>query len=103
MGVPIKQIIMYTILITTYKAYHSNAPNYICDFIARRKYKQELKSNDQMNIVVPLVKRNHFGKRSFSYAAPREWNKLDLGIRKSTSSESFMTTITTCLFVAACK
>ena len=35
----IKQRIVYTILITTYKAYHSIAPKYICDLITRRGYK----------------------------------------------------------------
>ena len=80
---PIKQRIVYTILITTYKAYHSIAPKYICDLITRREYKRELRTNDQMNLVVPFVKRKHFGERSFSYAAPREWNKLELSIRKS--------------------
>ena len=80
---------MYKILITTYKAYHSIAPKYICDLITRREYKRELRTNDQMNLVVPFVKRKHFGERSFSYAAPREWNKLELSIRKSESLESF--------------
>ena len=80
---PMKQRIVYTILITTYKAYHSIAPKYICDLITRREYKRELRTNDQMNLVVPFVKRKHFGERSFSYAAPREWNKLELSIRKS--------------------
>ena len=73
----IKQIIVYKILITTYKACHSIAPNYICDLITRTEYKQELRTNDQINLVVPLVKRKHFGERSFSYAAPRDgtsWN-----------------------------
>ena len=86
---PIKQRIVYKILITTYKAYHSIAPKYICDLITRREYKRELRTNDQMNIVVPFVKRKHFGEHSFSYAAPREWNKLELSIRKSESLESF--------------
>ena len=53
------------------------------DLITRREYKRELRTNDQMNLVVPFVKRKHFGERSFSYAAPREWNKLELSIRKS--------------------
>ena len=61
----------------------------ICDLITRREYKRELRTNDQMNLVVPFVKRKHFGERSFSYAAPREWNKLELSIRKSESLESF--------------
>ena len=42
-----------------------------------------------MNLVVPFVKRKHFGERSFSYAAPREWNNLELSIGKSESLESF--------------
>ena len=94
---------MYKILITTYKAYHSIAPKYICDLITRREYKRELRTNDQMNLVVPFVKRKHFGERSFSYAAPREWNKLELSIRKSESLESFKKKIKTYLFEAAYK
>ena len=88
---------MYTILITTYKAYHSIAPMYICDYITRREYKRELRTNDQMNLVVPLVKAKHFGERSF------EWNKLELSIRKSESLESFKKNIKTCLFEAVYK
>ena len=86
---------MYKILIITYKAYHSIAPKYICDLFTRREYKRELRTNDQMNLVIPLVKRKHFGERSFSYAAPRELNKLELSIRKSGSVESLK--IKTCL------
>ena len=56
-----------------------------------------------MNLVVPFVKRKHFGERSFSYAAPREWNKLELSIRKSESLESFKKKIKTYLFEAAYK
>ena len=80
---PIIQRIVYNNLITTYKAYHSIAPRYICDLITRREYKRELRTNDQINLVVPLVKLKHFGERSFGYAAPREWNKSEvLGIMK---------------------
>ena len=57
----IKQIIVYTISITTYIAYHTIAPKYICDLITRREYKPELRTNDQMNLVVPLVKRTLWG------------------------------------------
>ena len=62
---PIKQRIVYKILITTYKAYHSIAPKCICDLITRREYKREFRTNDQMNLVVLLVKRKHFGEQLF--------------------------------------
>ena len=51
-------------------------PKYICDLITRRQYKQELRTNDQMNLVVPLAKR-------FFAMLPRECSKLELSIRKS--------------------
>ena len=86
---PINQRIVYKILIKTYKTYHSIIPKYICDLITRREYKRELRNNDQMKLVVPLVKRKHFGERSFSYAAAREYKKLELSIRKSQSLKSF--------------
>ena len=88
----IKQRIVYKILITTYNAYHSIAPKYICDLITHREYKRQLRTKDQMNLVVPLVKRKHFGDCSFSYASPREWNKLELSNQKSESLESFKKT-----------
>ena len=28
-----------------------------------------------------MIKLNHYGDRSFSYAVPVEWNKLDVAIR----------------------
>ena len=31
-------------------------------------------------LVVPMIKMKHYGERSFSYAAPVEWNKLDVEI-----------------------
>ena len=74
---PIKQRIMNKTLITPYKVYHSIVPKYICDLITRREYKQELRTNDQMNLFVPFVNRKHVGERSFSYAAPvnrTSWN-----------------------------
>ena len=99
----IKQIIVYKILITTYKAYHSIAPTYICDLITRMEYKRELRTNDQMNLVVPLVKRKHFGERTFSYAVPREWNKLELRIRTSEVWNILRKKLKTYLFEAAYK
>ena len=91
---PIKQRIVFKIRITTNKAYHSIAPKYMCDLITRRQYNRELRPNDQMNLVVPLVKRKYLWKRSFSHATqpppPCECNKLDLSIRKSERLESLM-------------
>ena len=47
---PIKQRIVYTIPIATYKAYHSIAPKYMCDLFTRREHMRELGTNDQRNL-----------------------------------------------------
>ena len=36
-----------------------------------------------------MIKLKHYGERSFSYAAPVEWNKLDVEIRSLTNIETF--------------
>ena len=36
-----------------------------------------------------MIKLKHYGERSFSYAAPVEWNKLDVEIRSLTNLETF--------------
>ena len=45
-----------------------------------------------------MIKLKHYGKRSFSYAAPVEWNKLDVEIRPLTNLETFMKNVKTYLF-----
>ena len=36
-----------------------------------------------------MIKLKHYGERSFSYAAPVEWNKLDVEIRSLANLKSF--------------
>ena len=36
-----------------------------------------------------MIKLKHYGERSFSYAAPDEWNKLDVEIRSLSNLETF--------------
>ena len=39
-----------------------------------------VRSNNSFALVVQMIKLKHYGERSFSYAAPVEWNKLDVDI-----------------------
>ena len=59
----------------------------ICDLITRREYKGELRTNDQMNLVVSWYNAL-FGERTLALLPPREGNKLELSIRKSESFET---------------
>ena len=44
------------------------------------------------------VKLKHYGGQSFSYAAPVEWNELDVEIRSLSNLESFKKKVKTYLF-----
>ena len=45
-----------------------------------------------------MIKLKHYGERSFSYAAPVEWNKLDVEIRSLSNLETFKKKVKTYLF-----
>ena len=57
---------------------NKTAPQFICDLIIARTYNRAVRSNNSFALVVPMIKLKHYGERSFSYAAPVEWNKLDV-------------------------
>ena len=82
----------------TFKAYHKTAPQYICDLIIARTYNRVVRSNNSFALVVPMIKLKHYGEQSFSYAAPVEWNKLDVEIRSLSNLETFKKKVKTYLF-----
>ena len=45
-----------------------------------------------------MIKLKHYGERSFSYAAPVEWNKLDVEIRSLSNIETFKKKMKTYIF-----
>ena len=49
-------------------------------------------------LVVPMIKLKHYGERSFCYAAPVEWNKLDVEIRSLANLDTFKKTVKTYIF-----
>ena len=53
------------------------------------RYNRAVRSNNSFALVVPMIKLKHYGERSFSYAAPVEWNKLDIEIRSLSNLETF--------------
>ena len=66
------------ILIFVFRAIHGLAPSYLSDLISIRKLSSyNLRSNNELLLVPPPVSfRPTLGCRTFSYAAPVEWNSL---------------------------
>ena len=100
----IQQRIVYKILILTYKAFvdHS-APVYLSELLNKKCISANTRSaNDDFLLVIPPISRicsNTFVERSFHFASPTEWNKLDARIRCISNLNCFKREIKTILFL----
>ena len=93
------------ILILTYKSFVDlSAPLYLRELVKKKNKSANTRlANDSLLLVVPPISKgssNTFFERSFIYAAPTEWNKLDGRIRKITNFDSFKREIKTTLFLS---
>ena len=95
---PVKQRIIFKILLLTYRALHGNAPAYLSELLTPYTQERALRSSTQSLLAVPKTRLKSYGDRSFASAAPREWNSLPVDIRQSPSLQSFKTSLKTYLF-----
>ena len=98
---PIRECILFKILLITYKAVHGHAPNYIKELIKFKKpEKYNLRSNSD-NLLLEIEKMKTYttlGDRAFQVAAPKLWNNLPFNIRSSLLLPSFKKALKTYLF-----
>ena len=92
----VEQRIIYKILILT--------PLYLRELVKKKNKSANIRlADDSLLLVVPPISKsnsNTFFERSFIYATPTEWNKLDGRIRKNTNFDSFKPEIKTTLFLS---
>ena len=86
---PVKEGIIFKILLFTYKARKALAPRYISDFLVQYKPPRALRSSDKKLLQVPHFKLRTYWGRSFSYIAPYLWNQLPNVIRQASSITTF--------------
>ena len=102
---PVRQRIVFKILLIVFKALNGQAPSYILELLTLKSnsHSHNLRSsNDTLLLKMPTCKTKvTLGDRAFSCAAPKIWNNLPLSIRKSQSVTSFKTKLKTRLFVQA--
>jgi hypothetical protein len=86
--------------LTAFKAIHSLSPTYISDLIkVKEQSRYNLRSNKELLLAAPSLRLHPtLGDRSFSSAAPREWNALPAYIRNITQYDSFKKHLKTFLF-----
>ena len=98
---PIRQRIVFKIVVLTFKCLHGTAPKYLYDMLHTYTAGRSLRSsNDEFILVIPRV-RTKFGERAFSYNAPKLWNSLPYELRSCKSLNTFKVRLKTHLFKIA--
>ena len=95
---PIRERIMFKILLITYKAIHGSAPAYISDLISISKNARLRSSSMLLLKHGPRVNTISYGDRAFAVAAPKLWNNIPFHIRSSPSINVFKNKLKTHLF-----
>ena len=98
---PIRQRIIFKLLLITFKTINGNSPKYLQHLISLYQPTRTLRSADQFLLTVPPTRLKSCGERSFPYAAAMAWNTLPLSIRTSPSVQTFKSSLKTHLFKQA--
>ena len=77
----VEERIVFKILVTAFKCFHHTAPECLIDLLTVRSVNSFLFTLKYLD--------SDFGRRSFSYAAPRYWNALPIEIRSAPTLDTF--------------
>jgi exonuclease III len=97
---PVKQRIMFKVLIFIFRCIHSTAPSYLSKLIVIAQPKYETRSADHITLEYKTP-RNNYSERSFSTYGPMLFNALPSNIREITDFDYFKSAVKTYLFKAA--
>jgi hypothetical protein len=95
---PIRERIMFKMLLITYKAIHGSAPVYISDLISISNNSRLRSSSMLLLKHGPRAHTVSYGDRAFAVAAPKLWNNIPFHIRSSPSINVFKSKLKAHLF-----
>lgn len=95
---PVKQRIIFKILLITFKAVHNMVPSYISDLLHLNIPTRSLRSSHTCQLSVPPARLVTMGGRAFSRSAPHLWNSLPPDLRTLDSFNVFKSKLKTLLF-----
>ena len=98
---PVRQRISYKVLLITYKILNDLAPSYLSDSITSYKPSRTLRSENEKQLVKPMIKTQAYGGRTFTFAAANLWNKLPNYVKSAKSYAEFKKGLKTTLFKEA--
>ena len=100
--VPVKQRILFKVLLLTYRAYNSIALRYLCDLVSPKEpTRWSLRRDDKLKLSKNVIRLKSYGGRCFEFSGAEQWNKLDIRVRKVKSLSSFKRSLKTTLFEQA--
>uniref|UniRef100_A0A803J7R5 Reverse transcriptase domain-containing protein n=1 Tax=Xenopus tropicalis TaxID=8364 RepID=A0A803J7R5_XENTR len=88
---PVKQRIVYKLLLLTFKALHSSAPHYISSLVPPYVPGRLLRSSQSNRLVAPPTTTAVSRLKPFCLAAPYIWNSLPDFLRRESSPSLFKT------------
>ena len=94
---PVKDRIIFKILLLTFHCVHGSAPLYNVSLIQNYTPVRSLRSSTSGSLVIPRVSRI-WGERSFAHACPMLWNNLPDHIKTCVTSDSFKNHVKTFQF-----
>ena len=99
---PVKARIEFKICLITFKALKFNQPSYIRELLSFASHESTLRlrsANDPYHLHEPrAIGERGFANRSFSYVAPRLYNKLPVAIKQIDSLNTFKSHLKAFLF-----
>lgn len=95
---PVKQRVTFKVLPLTFKSLSGLAPLYLSQLIVSYSPTRNLRSASKHLLEVPNVRLKSYGDRTFSVAAPKDWNDIPLDIKLSRSFDVFKSRLKTYLF-----
>ena len=94
---PIKNRIMFKILLLTFHCVQGSAPQYNISLLSPYVPSRNLRSSNSRSLVIPKSTKT-WGERAFAHAGPSLWNNLPEDVKSCTSSDSFKDHLKTFLF-----
>ena len=95
---PVKERIIYNVVLQVFKALNELSPPYIRDMLSFQTRVKVTRSTTQKLLNVPKWNNKTCAKRSFSIGGPIEWNKLPQHIRQINDIKIFKKELKTYLF-----
>lgn len=95
---PVKERILFKMLLVTYKCVNGIGAVYLKDLLSPYVPSRTLRSGSDSHLLCQHRSKTKFGDRSFECAAPMEWNKLPFFIRASATTVVFKKNLKTWFF-----